>query len=58
MDTAPRLDFDPLDPVALTQALIRCPSVTPHEGGALTLLFTVLAGIMALGWLGRFARTS
>ncbi len=26
------------DPVALTQALIRCPSVTPHEGGALTLL--------------------
>ena len=26
------------DPVALTQALIRCPSVTPQEGGALTLL--------------------
>ncbi|MBY6092182.1 succinyl-diaminopimelate desuccinylase [Maritimibacter alkaliphilus] len=26
------------DPVALTQALIRCPSVTPEEGGALTLL--------------------
>ncbi|MEZ5878592.1 MAG: succinyl-diaminopimelate desuccinylase [Tepidamorphaceae bacterium] len=26
---------DTLDPVALTQALIRCPSVTPHEGGAL-----------------------
>jgi putative spermidine/putrescine transport system permease protein len=25
---------------------------------SLTLLFTVLAGIMALGWLGRFARTS
>jgi len=24
---------------------------------SLTLLFTVLAGIMALGWLGRFART-
>jgi succinyl-diaminopimelate desuccinylase len=26
------------DPVALAQALIRCPSVTPVEGGALTLL--------------------
>jgi succinyl-diaminopimelate desuccinylase len=26
------------DPVALTQALIRCPSVTPVEGGALNLL--------------------
>lgn len=28
----------PLDPVALTAALIRCPSVTPQEGGALQLL--------------------
>jgi len=27
-----------LDSVALTQALIRCPSVTPLEGGALTVL--------------------
>ena len=26
------------DPVALTRDLIRCPSVTPEEGGALTLL--------------------
>ena len=45
MDTPalPRLDFDPLDPVALTQALIRCPSVTPHEGGALALLDAVLS---------------
>ena len=34
------LDFK--DPVALTQALIRCPSVTPEEGGALTLLEAVL----------------
>jgi putative spermidine/putrescine transport system permease protein len=25
---------------------------------SLTLLFTVLAGIMALGWLGRFAKTN
>jgi succinyl-diaminopimelate desuccinylase len=31
------------DPVALTQALIRCESVTPDEGGALTLLGTILA---------------
>ncbi|WP_454815713.1 succinyl-diaminopimelate desuccinylase [Labrys neptuniae] len=36
------LTFDPRDPVALTQALIRCPSVTPAEGGALTLLADVL----------------
>lgn len=38
------MTFDPLDPVSLTQALVRCESVTPHEGGALTLLETVLAG--------------
>lgn len=30
------------DPIALAQALIRCPSVTPHEGGALTLLENLL----------------
>jgi succinyl-diaminopimelate desuccinylase len=29
---------DPLGPVALAQALIRCRSVTPDEGGALALL--------------------
>ena len=28
----------PIDPVALTQALVRCASVTPEEGGALTQL--------------------
>lgn len=28
----------PLDPLALAQALIRCPSVTPAEGGALGVL--------------------
>ena len=28
----------PTDPAALTAALIRCPSVTPVEGGALVLL--------------------
>jgi len=32
----------PTDPVALTQRLIQCPSVTPAEGGALTLLETLL----------------
>lgn len=30
------------DPVALLQALLRCPSVTPHEGGALDFLQGVL----------------
>ncbi|WNJ89695.1 succinyl-diaminopimelate desuccinylase [Bosea sp. 685] len=42
LDT-PLLTFDPTDPVALTQALVRCPSVTPAEGGALSLLAAVLA---------------
>jgi succinyl-diaminopimelate desuccinylase len=37
------MTLDPQDPVALTQALIRCESVTPAEGGALTLLESVLA---------------
>lgn len=32
----------PTDPVALTQALVRCESVTPDEGGALTLLQNIL----------------
>ncbi len=32
----------PLDPVDLTAALIRCPTVTPDEGGALVLLQGVL----------------
>lgn len=31
------------DPVALAQALIRCPSVTPDEAGALSVLEEVLA---------------
>ncbi len=38
------LPFDSADPVALTQALVRCPSVTPQEGGALALLDAVLTG--------------
>ncbi len=33
---------DPKDPVSVAQALIRCPSVTPEEGGALTLLADLL----------------
>nr|WP_210329484.1 succinyl-diaminopimelate desuccinylase [Methylorubrum zatmanii] len=32
-----------LTPLALAQALIRCPSVTPEEGGALSFLAEVLA---------------
>ncbi len=37
------MSFDPLDPVSLLQQLIRCPSVTPNEGGALALLEKVLS---------------
>lgn len=32
----------PLDPVQLTQSLVRCPSVTPLEAGTLALLESVL----------------
>ena len=32
----------PIDPVALTADLVRCPSITPIEGGALVLLEDVL----------------
>ncbi|MEO1422075.1 MAG: succinyl-diaminopimelate desuccinylase, partial [Pseudomonadota bacterium] len=32
------------DPVALTADLIRCPSVTPEEGGAIALLDELLSG--------------
>ncbi len=34
-----------VDPVALTQDLIRCPSVTPRDDGALDVLERVLAGL-------------
>jgi len=34
-----------LDPLDLAQSLIRCPSVTPVEGGALDLLEEVLGGM-------------
>jgi succinyl-diaminopimelate desuccinylase len=36
------MSLDHRDPLQLAQALIRCPSVTPVEGGALTLLESVL----------------
>ncbi len=35
----------PIDPILLAQDLIRCPSVTPAEGGALDLLQRVLEGL-------------
>jgi succinyl-diaminopimelate desuccinylase len=38
------MSLDATDPVALTRALVRCPSVTPEEAGALALLGRVLAG--------------
>jgi succinyl-diaminopimelate desuccinylase len=34
----------PVDPVELTARLIRCPSVTPVEGGAIALLADLLSG--------------
>jgi succinyl-diaminopimelate desuccinylase len=34
---------NPIDPVALTADLIRCPSVTPIEGGAIVLLDKLLS---------------
>ncbi|MFC2969421.1 succinyl-diaminopimelate desuccinylase [Acidimangrovimonas pyrenivorans] len=34
----------PIDPVQLSADLIRCPSVTPNEGGALALLDKLLSG--------------
>ena len=36
---------DLVDPVELSQRLIRCPSVTPEEGGALDELQVVLEKI-------------
>ncbi len=42
-NTPAAFDFDLIDPVALTQALVRCPSVTPADAGALALLDAVLS---------------
>lgn len=36
--------IEPIDPVKLTADLIRCPSVTPAEGGAIVLLQDLLHG--------------
>ena len=38
------MPYSPLDPARLTADLIKCPSVTPEDGGALQLLETVLSG--------------
>lgn len=37
--------MEALDPILLTQALIRCPSVTPADAGALGLLAATLTGL-------------
>lgn len=37
------MPFEPVDPVELTAKLIRCPSVTPAEGGAIALLEDLLS---------------
>ncbi len=39
-----------IDPVELTAALVRCPSVTPVEGGALVLLQELLEGAGFTCW--------
>ena len=39
----PDTSHSPVDPIALTRQLIRCPSVTPEEGGALILLEELLS---------------
>lgn len=38
-------DFDPRDPLPLAQALIRCPSVTPADAGALDVLERALTAL-------------
>lgn len=47
--------LDARNAVALTQALIRCPSVTPEEGGALRLIADILG---AAGFETHFLRFS
>lgn len=46
-----------VDPVALAQALIRCPSVTPEEGGALDLLQRTLEELGFLCHRLKFSET-
>jgi len=38
------MPYSPIDPAHLTADLIKCPTVTPEEGGALHLLEEVLSG--------------
>jgi succinyl-diaminopimelate desuccinylase len=47
----------PVDPVALTADLIRCPSVTPVEGGALQLLDRLLSDAGFETWRADRANT-
>ncbi|GLS42642.1 succinyl-diaminopimelate desuccinylase [Methylobacterium brachythecii] len=39
------MNLDPPSPISLAQALIRCASVTPEEGGALSFLDDLLSGV-------------
>ena len=39
-----------IDPIALTQALVRCPSVTPADDGALDVVQTALDGLGFTCW--------
>ena len=45
------------DPVALTQALLRCPSVTPADGGAQDVVATALEGLGFTVWRLPFGTT-
>ena len=38
-------DVRPVDPVALAQALVRCPSITPRDEGALDLVEAALTDL-------------
>src|SRR5579862_5151437 len=38
-----RIEPMPADPVAIARDLVRCPSVTPEEGGAISYLHDLLA---------------
>lgn len=50
--------LNPKDSIALTQALIRCPSVTPEEGGALQLLHGILQEAGFESHIVRFSDTN
>jgi succinyl-diaminopimelate desuccinylase len=50
--------LNPKDAIALTQALIRCPSVTPEEGGALQLLHGILQKAGFESHIVRFSDTN